>query len=157
MTLQSTKFLHCSCYHHQESDPPKSTKMTCVCSHVHLATQSLSNGGARNICCATRLAGPAQLSRTHVRALAAVIFLARSFTTLAPVWQQEQVYKKREETKKKKVQRCVTRKMEIVQRYMTVGINTRAKAHSKINSLENHKSPIHKMACMWSLVPPCLF
>ncbi|MDK0894233.1 hypothetical protein P5F41_15795, partial [Clostridium perfringens] len=38
-----------------------------------------------------------------------------------------------------------------------VGINEWALAHSKINSLENHKSPPHGMACMWSLVPPCLF
>ncbi len=37
-----------------------------------------------------------------------------------------------------------------------VGINEWALAHSKINSLENHKSPPHGMACMWSLVPPCL-
>ncbi len=38
-----------------------------------------------------------------------------------------------------------------------VGINRWAKAHLKINSLENHKSPPHEMACMWNLVPPCLF
>ena len=38
-----------------------------------------------------------------------------------------------------------------------VGINEWALAHSKINSLENHKSPPHGMTCMWSLVPPCLF
>ena len=49
---------------------------------VHLATQSLSNGAARNICCPTRLAGPAQLSTTR-RDVAAVNFLAWSFTTLA--------------------------------------------------------------------------
>uniref|UniRef100_A0A0E0DIU3 Receptor-like serine/threonine-protein kinase n=1 Tax=Oryza meridionalis TaxID=40149 RepID=A0A0E0DIU3_9ORYZ len=39
----------------------------------------------------------------------------------------------------------------------SVGINEWALAHSKINSLENHKIPPHGMACMWSLVPPCLF
>ncbi len=33
----------------------------------------------------------------------------------------------------------------------------RALVHSKINSLENHKSPSLGMACMKSLVPPYLF
>lgn len=37
-----------------------------------------------------------------------------------------------------------------------VGINRWVLAHSKINSFKNHKGPPHEIACMGSLVPPCL-